>query len=112
MKIIRNRFIPWKGFTAINLFGFVFVRKDETVDEVTLRHEAIHSAQMKRWGYLPFYIIYIGEFIYRLVRHRHWMEAYRNISFEREAFDNQYDKEYLIKCGSKRKKTRQVNKRF
>ena len=26
MKIIHNKFIPFKGYKAINLFGIVFVR--------------------------------------------------------------------------------------
>lgn len=48
MKIIRNNIIPFKGFAAINLFGILFVRKDAVITEQTLRHEEIHTAQMKR----------------------------------------------------------------
>lgn len=28
MKIVRNHFIPFKGFMAVNLFGILFVRKE------------------------------------------------------------------------------------
>ena len=28
MKIVHSRWIPFRGFSAINLFGVIFVRKD------------------------------------------------------------------------------------
>ena len=43
MIIIRNNIIPFKGFTAMNLFGLLFVRKDVTLSEELINHEAIHS---------------------------------------------------------------------
>ena len=43
MKIIRNNFIPVKGFKAINLFGVLFVRGNAVISEKTLRHEHIHA---------------------------------------------------------------------
>ena len=45
MKIIYNKIIPFKGFLAINLFGFLFARKKLT--EVNINHEKIHTEQMK-----------------------------------------------------------------
>lgn len=47
MIVIRNRILPPKGFVAINLFGIIFVRKNANISEKTLRHKAIHSAQIK-----------------------------------------------------------------
>lgn len=110
MKIIRNKFIPFPGFKAINLFGVLFVRSNAKIDEVTINHEAIHSRQFLelmilfaiasvfvRW-WLPvfapfaFYVWYIVEWLIRLLKKGN---AYRNISFEREAYDNQDDLNYL-----------------
>ena len=67
MKIIYNRFIPFKGFIAINLFGTLFVRQEKGKPEPyvsprTINHESIHTEQMKELGYIFFYIWYFIEF--------------------------------------------------
>ena len=110
MKIIRNKYIPFPGFKAINLFGVLFVKNNAKIDDVTINHEAIHSRQFVelmvlfavatvfiRW-WLPvfapfaFYVWYIVEWLIRLLKKGN---AYRNISFEREAYANQGDFSYL-----------------
>ena len=109
MKIIRNKYIPFPGYKAINLFGILFARSNAKIDEVTINHEAIHSRQFVelmvlfavatvfiRW-WLPvfapfaFYVWYIVEWLIRLPKGN----AYRNISFEREAYANEVDASYL-----------------
>ena len=92
MKIIRNNYIPFKGFRAINIFGILFVRGNARISERTLRHEAIHTAQMKEMLYIFFYLWYVVEWIIRLFMKGN---AYRNISFEREAYSNEDDVIYL-----------------
>lgn len=93
MKIVYNRFIPFKGFLAINLFGILFVRGTwRDVTAKVLNHEKIHTAQMRELGYLPFYLLYFFEWLIRLLGRGN---AYRNISFEREAYENEADLEYL-----------------
>jgi len=42
--VIYNKIIPFKGYKAINLFEFIFVRKGSTFTEKDLNHEKIHSA--------------------------------------------------------------------
>ena len=50
MKVFYNSLIPFRGFTAINLFGCVFARREfEPVSDRILRHEAIHTAQMREY---------------------------------------------------------------
>ncbi len=92
MKIIRNRVIPFPGYKAINLFGVLFVRGNAQVDEKTIRHESIHTAQMQEMLYIFFYLWYVMEWIVRLFSKGN---AYRNISFEREAHENEGDLDYL-----------------
>jgi len=92
MKIIRNNIIPFKGFKAINLCGVLFVRKNAFLSEEVLNHERIHSAQIKEMKYIFFYLWYVVEWVIRLFMSGN---AYRNISFEREAYDNQSDMDYL-----------------
>lgn len=97
MKIIYNRCIPLKGFIAINLFGLLFAREEcKPIQQRTINHEAIHTAQMKELGYVGFYVVYFIEWIYRLIRQSYTDEkAYRNISFEKEAYRKQDRKTYL-----------------
>lgn len=94
MKIIYNNLIPFKGFAAINLFGILFVRKGVEVSEEMINHEAIHTAQMKEMLYVFFYLWYVIEWVVRLFGK---CDAYRKISFEREAYENDSDIGYLSK---------------
>ena len=84
-----------KGFKAMNLFGVLFVRKGKTMRKVDLNHEDIHTHQMKELLYVPFYLLYSIEYLIRLLMCFKPHEAYRNISFEREAYRNQGNLQYL-----------------
>ncbi|MDR2950716.1 MAG: hypothetical protein LBV71_16130 [Prevotella sp.] len=95
MKIIYNNILPPKGYIGINLFGLLFVRNNTNISDKLINHENIHTHQMKELGYIFFYILYIIEFIFRLIQYRNWDKAYRNISFEREAYDNDDNFSYL-----------------
>lgn len=95
MKIVRNNIIPFKGYKAVNLFGILFVRGDSVIGSVDINHESIHTAQMKEMLYVFFYLWYVIEWLVRLVQYRNARTAYRNISFEREAYMNQGNMGYL-----------------
>ncbi len=98
--IIYNKYIPFKGFAAINLFGVIFARKEcRPLSPVTVRHEAIHTAQMRETGFLLFYIIYIVEYMILLCRYRNADKAYHSIRFEKEAYKFQNDIDYLKNRG-------------
>jgi hypothetical protein len=88
MKIIYNNIIPFSGFKAIMLFGVIFARKSACpLDAVTVNHEAIHRVQSKDCGgWAPFYIRYL----WLCVKY-----GYRNNPFEREAYDNDRNMDYL-----------------
>lgn len=112
MKVITNRFIPFRGFTAISLCGVVFVRRGHKIDKVMLNHEYIHALQQREMLWLPFFIAYLAEWLVGLIRYRSAMKAYRNISFEREAYIHEHDLDYAKhrqhyaqyrKCGTRRR---------
>lgn len=115
MKIIRNKFLPVSGFKAINLWSFIFARKDALIDDVTMNHEAIHSRQIFEvmalfaipfmlfniplvwlipWAF-SYYIWYGIEWLVHLIRLKDRRLAYRAISFEKEAYANERDDRYL-----------------
>ncbi len=61
----------------------------------TIIHESIHLKQQIELLMVFFYLWYVIEWIVRLIQYKDSHEAYRNISFEREAYNNEYDDEYL-----------------
>jgi hypothetical protein len=99
MKVIKSSIIPFKGFKAINLFGVVFHRKGTSpLTKVELNHEAIHTAQIKEWLYLPYYLVYVLNYLSNLlIREKSSCapSAYRGIGFEEEAYKHQDDLNYL-----------------
>ena len=95
MKIVYNNIIPAKSYKAVNLFGVVFVRKGTAPSEVDVRHEQIHTEQIRETLYVGFYVLYLMMFIWQFVKAWNWSKAYRAVPFEREAYDNEQDENYL-----------------
>lgn len=92
MKIVRTKYIPVRGFSAINLLGVLFVHPGVYLSQELINHERIHTAQLLEMGIIGFYVWYVAEWLVRLLRRGN---AYRQISFEREAYENQCDLDYL-----------------
>ncbi|MDD1540284.1 hypothetical protein FO702_12380, partial [Riemerella anatipestifer] len=44
---------------------------------------------------LPFFVWYGLNYLWNLIKYKNHREAYRNIIFEQEAYENQQDLEYL-----------------
>lgn len=97
MKKIYNDILPFKGFAAMYFCGLLFIRREVgELSASTLNHEAIHDAQAREMLYLPFYVVYVIEWFVRLFIHGP-RAAYRNISFEREAYARQGERDYLTR---------------
>src|SRR5690554_4482723 len=81
---------------AITLFPFVFVKQAYSKwNKTLLNHEAIHIKQAIELLVIPFYLWYMVEFLWHLMRCRNMDKAYRRISFEREAYLNEHNLSYL-----------------
>ncbi|WP_317168162.1 hypothetical protein [Leptobacterium flavescens] len=87
-----------KRYIALTLWP-VIILKDEKLrcDPVLLNHEKIHLKQQLELLILPFYVLYLGEWLFRLCLYGDLHKAYKNISFEREAYQNETDMNYLQK---------------
>ncbi|GAA3649121.1 hypothetical protein [Flavivirga jejuensis] len=97
MVLISKYLVP-KGYTGLTVFPFVFLRsKHLKKDAVLMNHEKIHLKQQLDMLIMPFYLMYAIEFLVRLFQYKTWDLAYRNISFEREAYANEVNLDYL-KC--------------
>lgn len=116
MKKIVNNIIPFEGFVATTIWPFVFVRESEEkkYDSVADNHENIHGRQQREmlavgalmgdalmiltgslWWLLllpAFFWWYLIEYALRSMFGTG--NAYRNISFEREAYANEKDFDY------------------
>jgi hypothetical protein len=97
MVFVSKYLVP-KGFRGITLYPFIFLReaKDKS-NAVLVHHERIHLRQQLELLILPFYIIYVLEWFVKLCYYRNRNKAYRNLNFEREAYQNETNFEYLKK---------------
>lgn len=109
MKAVFNKVIPFKGWVAINLFGILFVRGEKRdLSQRLINHESIHTAQMRELLYIGFYAWYVIEWLFRLLFAlitlnkaesgkvgKHFYKAYSDLSFEKEAYNNQDNFDYL-----------------
>ena len=71
-----------RGVEGITIGRRVYVARD---DESLIRHELVHVKQIERIGAARFYWRYFVEYIRNRRSGMSSDEAYRNISFEREA---------------------------
>jgi len=95
--IVSKYFIP-KGYRGLTVFPFVFLRARTDRDfSVLVNHEKIHLRQQLELLVLPFFAWYFIEYLFRLVQYGNHNKAYRNICFEREAYQNEEDLDYLKK---------------
>lgn len=94
MKIVKNKWFPFGRYSTLNFFGILFT-KSENLSQYTINHEAIHTAQMKELWYIPFYLWYGLEYLFVRFFHKKQNDAYHDVSLEEEAYNNQYDLNYL-----------------
>lgn len=94
-KVIETRLMPEGKVTAITLFGLVFTRDRKRITPDILNHELIHCQQQLELLYIPFFILYVLEWIIHLLKYRDWWNAYDAISFEKEAYANDSNRNYL-----------------
>ena len=61
--------------------------------DIDINHALIHTKQMKELLYIGFYIWYFIEWLIELFHYKN--KAYRTNTFEREAYDNDQNLNYL-----------------
>lgn len=84
-----------KNYVGLSLWPFIFVKESiYKEDNVLINHERIHLKQQLELFILPFYLLYIIEWLIRTVLYMNSYRAYQNISFEREAYAHENDLGY------------------
>jgi len=96
MILIVFKYLTPRGFRGLTFYPFVFLAdNDDKLNLVFINHEKIHIRQQLELLILPFYVWYLLEYLFRLIQYRDRKKAYFNISFEREAYANEKDLDYL-----------------
>lgn len=96
MIVLVLKFLTPRGFRGITLFPFiVLTHEEDRRNVVVMNHERIHIRQQLELLVVPFFVWYGLEFLLRWAQFKNRYTAYRNISFEREAYANEKDPGYL-----------------
>lgn len=94
--IFVSKYMVPKGYNGITIYPFIFLNtKELKFSNRLINHEKIHLRQQLELLVIPFYLWYMFEFLLRFIQYKNWHSAYRNISFEREAYGNEHDFKYL-----------------
>ena len=115
MKVIYNKLIPPKGFYAITVIKWIFVRDEykhldgSSVYNKMINHESIHEQQIldftpkifPKWlrytiGSICFYLLYGLEWLFKLIPcFITKKSAYRSLCAEQEAYKNERNFDYI-----------------
>ena len=83
---------------GITLFPFIILReiyKTSIDKDEVINHESIHIKQQIELLVIFFYILYGIFYLFNLINHKNKTDAYMNIPFEKEAYQNEKDMGYL-----------------
>ncbi|MFD1315554.1 hypothetical protein ACFQ39_08010 [Namhaeicola litoreus] len=61
-----------------------------------MNHEKIHLKQQVEMLWLFYFIWYLLEFLFHFMKYRNFLKAYKAISFEKEAYANEQNLNYLL----------------
>ncbi|MFB9056144.1 hypothetical protein ACFFU9_05245 [Mariniflexile ostreae] len=96
--IVISKYLVPKGYLGITIFPFVILKHKRFKNRsVLLNHEKIHLKQQLELFIIPFYVWYILAYVVRFIQYKNHDAAYRNISFEREAYAQEFNLDYLQK---------------
>ena len=115
MKVIYNRFIPFKGSYAITIIKWIFVRDEykyldgSRIYNKMINHKSIHEQQIldftpitfPNWlrytiGSICFYLLYGLEWLFKLIPCLITKKsAYRSLCAEQEAYKNERNFDYI-----------------
>ena len=80
---------------GITLYPFIILKNEYENNLNLINHEKIHIAQQKELFIIFFMLWYGIEYIIKLLIYKDSQKAYKNISFEKEAYENDFNLNYL-----------------
>ena len=95
MILIFKHIIP-SNYCGLTIYPFIFLNdKNLKSDKRLLNHEKIHLEQQLELVWVFFFIWYMFEYLILLLHFKNHHKAYKNISFEKEAYQNESNLNYL-----------------
>ena len=95
MIVVFKHFF-YRNYVGLSLWPFIILKSTALKDDqVLINHERIHLRQQAEMLIIPFYLLYLMEWVVRSVLYLDFYKAYQNISFEREAYKNEKDLNYI-----------------
>ena len=89
-------FVFHKNYVGLTLWPFILIKESQLKEDTRLiNHERIHLRQQIEMLIVPFYLWYVLEWAIRFIKYRDAQKAYRNLSFEREAYQHEGNFKYL-----------------
>lgn len=96
--ILVFRHFFYRSYVGLGLWPFIILRNEALkTDKALINHERIHLRQQAELFLVFFYLLYLLEWILKSFYYLDCYRAYRNISFEREAYIHESNLEYLQK---------------
>ncbi|MFM9988554.1 hypothetical protein [Flavobacterium sp.] len=96
MFLIVSKYLIPKKYRGLTFFPFIIIKDGcDKSNVILINHEKIHIRQQLELLILPFYVWYFLDFLIKMIRYKDKNKAYKNIIFEREAYANEKDLDYL-----------------
>ena len=90
--------LPNLSVNAMAIFPFILLRdKSQKNNAHLINHEKIHIRQQLELLIIPFYFLYLLNYLINLMKYKNHYLAYFNILFEKEAYRHEKDLAYLSK---------------
>lgn len=82
-------------YSGMALWPFMLLKRGASIE--TINHEEIHFEQQKELLIVPFYVLYLLNYLVNLLIYKNHHQSYRAIVFEKEAYSNQHNLKYVSK---------------
>jgi len=90
------KIITFNFAIAMAFYPFILIRSNSLrFNKILIHHEKIHLRQQIEMLLILFYLWYFIEYFIKLTKYKNHRKAYENISFEKEAFANERDLDFL-----------------
>jgi hypothetical protein len=97
LPIIKENcgFVNRIGYSGFSFGIWILFARGVKVSPSLIRHETIHYRQQKEMLFVFLWIFYGVEYLVKRFKYKTHDDAYRNLSFEREAYANDDNADYL-----------------
>ena len=99
MNVVENDTIPFGNYKCMTIYKWIFTKWPKRLTQVDFNHEATHLHQQTELLVIFFYLWYVFEWLIKFIVTAlrsifgkdkwDWKRAYRSISFEMEAYENE-----------------------